>query len=88
MNTIHIANNRSTERNVGIDVGKDVLDIAILELDTHWQIANDDAAIQELVKQLRRYKLTRVVVEATGGYERRVAKPVLPGSFRCLSCSP
>jgi transposase len=66
MNTIHVANSRTTERNVGIDVGKDVLDIAILELDTHWQIANNDADIQELMKQLRRYKLTRVVVEATG----------------------
>lgn len=59
MNTIHVANSRGTERNVGIDVGKDVLDIAILELDTHWQIANDDVAIQELVKQLRRYKLAQ-----------------------------
>jgi len=74
MNTIHIADSRTTERNVGIDVGKDVLDIAILELDVHWQITNDDTAIQELVRQLRRYKLTRVVVEATGGYERRVTE--------------
>ncbi len=74
MNTIHIASRRNTERNVGIDVGKDVLDIAILELNTHWQVPNSDNAIQELVKQLRRYKLTRVVVEATGGYERRIAE--------------
>jgi len=88
MNTIHIANNRSTERNVGIDVGKDVLDIAILELDTHWQIANDDAAIQELVKQLRRYKLTRVVVEATGGYERRVAEACAARELPLLIVQP
>lgn len=74
MNTIHIANRRSTERNVGIDVGKDVLDVAIVELDTHWQVPNDDSSIRELVKQLNRYKLTRIVVEATGGYERRVAE--------------
>lgn len=74
MNTIHVANSRSTERNVGIDVGKGVLDIAILELEAHWQIANDEKSICALVKQLRRYRLTRVVVEATGGYERLVAQ--------------
>lgn len=50
MNTIHIANSRSTERNVGIDVGKDVLDIAIVELDTHWQVPNDNTSIRALVK--------------------------------------
>lgn len=72
MSTTNIAHSRSTERNVGIDVGKDHLDIAIIELNTHWQIPNDDASIHELVKQLHRYKLDRVVVEATGGYERRV----------------
>jgi transposase len=88
MNTIHVANNGTTERNVGIDVGKDVLDIAILELDTHWQIANDDTAIQELVKQLSRYKLTRVVVEATGGYERRVAEACAAKELPLLIVQP
>lgn len=88
MNTIHVANNGTTERNVGIDVGKDVRDIAILELDTHWQIANDDTAIQDLLKQLRRYKLTRVVVEATGGYERRVAEACAARELPLLIVQP
>lgn len=88
MNTIHVANNGTTERNVGIDVGKDVLDIAILELDTHWQIKNDDAAIQELVKRLRRHKLTRIVIEATGGYERRVAEACAARELPLLIVQP
>ena len=88
MNTIHIASRRSTERNVGIDVGKDVLDIAILELNTHWQVPNSDNAIQELVKQLRRYKLTRVVVEATGGYERRIAEACAAKALPLLIVQP
>lgn len=88
MNTIHIAGRRNTERNVGIDVGKDVLDIAILELGTHWQIANDDAAVRELVKQLRRYRLSRVVVEATGGYERRVAEACAAKGLPLLIVQP
>ena len=70
MNTNHDASSRKSERNVGIDVGKDTLDIAILELQAHWQVPNDECGIRELVKQLKRYRLSRVLVEATGGYER------------------
>lgn len=63
---------RSTERNVGIDVGKNLLDIYILEIDKHFQAENSAEGVRALVSQLSRYKLTRVVVEATGGYERRL----------------
>lgn len=64
MSTIHVANSRSNERSVGIDVGKYVLDIAIAELDTHWQVSNDESSIQALVKKL---KLTRLTAEAMSG---------------------
>jgi transposase len=57
-------------RNVGIDVGKAQLDISIHETGVHWQADNNAAGIRGLITQLRRYKLARVVVEATGGYER------------------
>lgn len=58
------------KRNVGIDVGKSFLDINIYELDEYWQTENNPVAIKALVSKLARYKLARVVVEATGGYER------------------
>lgn len=70
MNTNTIASLRSKERHVGIDVGKFFLDIFIFELDMHWQEENTAAGIKRLVTVLKRYKLTRVLVEATGGYER------------------
>ncbi len=70
MNTSTIANLRNTQRHVGIDVGKSCLDIFIFELDIHWQAENNPEAIKDLLKVLRRYKLTRILVEATGGYER------------------
>lgn len=41
MNTTSIAYKKSKERNVGIDVGKDQLDIYILELELHWQEENN-----------------------------------------------
>jgi len=74
MNSTSIAHRRNKERNVGIDVGKSCLDIYIFELDLHWQEDNSPEGIKQLISKLRRYKLTRVIVEATGGYERRVAE--------------
>jgi len=70
MNTNTIASLRNKERHVGVDVGKSFLDIFIFELDLHWQTENKPDAIKGLIKILRRYKLTRILVEATGGYER------------------
>ena len=70
MNSTTKANIRNKERNVGIDVGKDTLDVHIYEIDKHWQIANTCEGVKALLRQLRRYPLTRVLVEATGGYER------------------
>lgn len=70
MNTTIKANMKSKERNIGIDVGKDALDIYIFELEKHWTIKNRLDDIKKLISELNRYQLTRVIVEATGGYER------------------
>ena len=59
-------------KNIGIDVGKSFLDIYIYENDLHWQIENQPAQIKKLASKLARYKLVRIIVEATGGYERAV----------------
>lgn len=88
MITTKLASRRNTERNVGIDVGKDTLDIAILELNTHWQVANDPEGISELAKQLKRYKLSRVVVEATGRYERHVVETCTAKSLPVIIVQP
>jgi transposase len=88
MITTNVARRRNTERNVGIDVGKDLLDIAIIELNTHWQVSNDKESIRSLVTQLKRYKLTRIVVEATGGYERRVVEACAAKSLPVIIVQP
>jgi transposase len=88
MITTNVAHRRNTERNVGIDVGKDLLDIAIIELNKHWQVTNDEEGIRHLVTQLKRYKLTRIVVEATGGYERRVVEACAAKSLPVMIVQP
>lgn len=56
--------------NIGADIGKTFLDILIHERDRYWQIENTKAAIHKWIKEVRRFKIQRVVIEATGRYER------------------
>lgn len=74
MNTTIKASIKSNERNIGIDIGKDELDIYIFELEKHWKIKNTLEDIKKLISQIKRYQLTRVLVEATGGYERKLVE--------------
>lgn len=73
MNSITSSKHKN-QKHVGIDVGKSTLDVFIYELDTHFQIENEQAAIRTLVVKLSRYKLARIIVEATGGYERNAVE--------------
>lgn len=88
MSTTNIACIRNTERNVGIDVGKDILDVAILEFKTHWQVSNDQEGLSTLTKQLQRYKISRIVVEATGGYERQIVEACSAKSLPVIIAQP
>ena len=54
---------------VGIDVSKATLDVAIEPTQARWQVANDQAGIQQLVEHLAELHPQRIVLEATGGYE-------------------
>jgi transposase len=56
----------------GIDVSKATLDAAVHGLDEVIQVANGAEGFAELVDWLRRRGVTRVGLEATGGYERAV----------------
>lgn len=69
-----IAHRSSKERHVGIDVGKQFLDVCLLELELAWRVENTAAGIKGLLVKLGRYALTRIVVEATGGYERALVE--------------
>ncbi|BFM13501.1 IS110 family transposase [Simiduia litorea] len=76
------------QRNIGIDVGKTFLDIYILELDRYWQIYNSLDDIKELRKTLKRFNLTRIVVEATGGYERTLVEVLAEAELPVVVVQP
>ena len=88
MNTTTKAHIKSSERHVGIDVGKSTLDVFIYETDLHWQTENTPAGIKALARALRRYKLTRVIAESTGGYERAAAEACAEAGLPIIVVSP
>ena len=55
---------------VGIDVSKDRLDVHVRPLRSGFSVVNDAAGHAALVAQLKPLRSTRIVLEATGGYER------------------
>jgi transposase len=62
------------ERNfVGLDVSKDRLDVHVRPTDERFAVAYDDEGLTTLVTRLSRLQPTLIVLEATGGYEVRVA---------------
>jgi transposase len=88
MKTTSKAGINQHERNIGIDVGKTFLDIYILELDRYWQIHNVASEIKTLITKLKRFNLTRVVVEATGGYERNLVEALAEAGLPVVVVQP
>ena len=58
--------------NVGIDVSKDWLDIVAIPTGETWRAENIAEEIDVLVEKLEKIKPERIIIEATGGYERLV----------------
>ncbi len=88
MNTTINAISGTKPRNVGVDVGKAFLDIYIFELEKHWQIPNEPAEIRRLITQLQRYRVCRIIVEATGGYERAVVDACVSKALPIIVVQP
>lgn len=67
----------TTEVFIGIDVCKRQLDLAIEGKAKGWRVSNDEGGIAATVARLRELAPTRIVLEATGGYEFAVASALL-----------
>jgi transposase len=62
--------NNQNEINVGVDTGKTQLDIYIRPLDIYFVVSNDEVGIKEAIMRIKKHKVTRVVIEATGRLEQ------------------
>src|SRR5450432_2378817 len=72
----------------GIDTSKLKLDIAVHERTERWQVANTLPGWRALVANLAKAGVTRVGIEATGGYERSVVEHLRAAGFTVLVLQP
>jgi transposase len=73
---------------VGIDVSKLSLDLATDASDEVRQFTNDADGHAALVVMLREHTVTRIVLEATGGYERRLVAALLLAGLPVVVVNP
>lgn len=73
---------------VGIDVSKAVLDIAVAPTGELWSVANSTEGMQELVSKLGQIGPTLIVLEATGGLERRAVAALAGASLPVVAVNP
>jgi transposase len=74
--------------NVGVDVGKNQLDLYLLERDRALTVPNEEQAILALVRSLSRYRVERIVVEATGRLEQPFVRAALAAGLPVIVVSP
>jgi transposase len=72
----------------GIDTSKAKLDIAIHDRPERWQVANTLPGWRALATRLAKAGVTRVGIEATGGYERGVVEHLRAAGFTVLLLQP
>ena len=60
------------ERVIGIDISKNLLDVAVVPETETWSVDNDEEGIRTLTKDAKRLRPRLIVLEATGGLETAV----------------
>lgn len=73
---------------VGIDVSCRTLDIAVRPQSLKINVTNDLAGFEVLEKSLRGLKIERILLEATGGYEREVLSFLQSAGYKVIRVNP
>lgn len=72
----------------GIDTSKNKLDVAVHGNNACWQVANALPGWRMLASKLAKAGVTRIGIEATGGYERGVVEHLRGAGFTVLLLQP
>lgn len=78
----------TTPTTAGIDTSKAKLDIAVHGSTNYWQVENTPAGWRRLVTLLAKASVTRVGIEATGGYEMGVVKTLRAHGLAVIVLQP
>ena len=83
-----MANKIASQVNIGIDVGKAQLDVHIYERAVDFSVLNDAAGIRQLVGRLGRYRMERIVIEATGRLEQALVEALMARELPIVVVNP
>ena len=83
-----MANKAAAYVNVGIDIGKAQLDVHIYERAVDFSVLNDATGIRQLVGRLGRYRVGRIVVEATGRLEHALVGALMDRQLPVVVVNP
>jgi transposase len=73
---------------IGIDVSKARLDVALRPGDESFSVANNQRGIAGLIKQLKKLSVSRIVLEASGGYEIAAASELAAAGLPVAVVNP
>jgi transposase len=73
---------------VGIDVAKDSFDVASDPAGLKLSLPNDPTGRQKLLDALQTHRVALIVLEATGGYERRLAGELIQAGHPVVVANP
>lgn len=80
--------NPEAEVFVGIDIAKEHLDVGLLPEHQSLRLPHSDQGLKDLIARLVQIRPTLIVVEATGGYERRLAAELLAAGLTLAVVNP
>ncbi|MBP2875398.1 IS110 family transposase, partial [Pseudomonas sp. SWRI144] len=72
----------------GIDVSSGSLEIRVDQLDVAMSCSNSQSDFPGLIGWLTLHRVGRVLLEATGGYERKVMKALQAAGFEVIRINP
>lgn len=78
----------SPETNIGIDVSKDTLEVAVHESNTHWTTKHEFSEFPRLIKSLRSLTPTRIILEASGGLEHLLVSYLATAGLPVIVINP
>lgn len=73
---------------VGIDISQEYLDVAVSGQKKVLRVTNDETGLQSLMCQLQEKEPELIVMEASGGYERRAAAVLLAAGLPVAVVNP
>lgn len=73
---------------VGVDVSQEYLDVAVTGQKRVLRVTSDEAGLQSLMRQLQEEGPELIVMEASGGYERRPAAALLAAGLPVAVVNP